>query len=127
MKEVNNKTNPVDFVVVGVPKAGTSSLYEYLKVHPQIFLTKQKELHFFSREALQKSHAGKGDKMALKPIIKNWQDYNNLFIDKLENQIAGDISPSYFYFANESISQIKKYLGSKIKIIIILRDPIERA
>ena len=58
-----------NFLIVGVPKAGTSSLYNYLKQHPEIYLPEQKELHYFTHQELSKNTAGPGDKLALKSII----------------------------------------------------------
>jgi lipid A disaccharide synthetase len=42
-----NKTVRPGFFVVGAPKCGTTSLYAYLKQHPQIYLPRIKELNFF--------------------------------------------------------------------------------
>src|SRR5260221_12872719 len=39
-----------DFLIIGVQKGGTTSLFEYLKEHPQITMSTQKELRFFSKE-----------------------------------------------------------------------------
>ncbi len=63
-REMSNE-NFLSFSVVGAPKAGTSSLYYYLKEHPEVFLTEQKELHFFSRNELKKNQSGPGYSLAL--------------------------------------------------------------
>ncbi len=120
------KTKP-NFLVVGVPKAGTSSLYNYLKEHPEIYLPEQKELHFFANRILEKNTEGPGDKLALKTIIRNREDYESLYKSIDEESAFGDISPSYFYFSDTVIPLIKSYLGGELKIIISLRDPISRA
>ena len=46
-----------DFVVIGAMKAGTTSLYHYLRDHPQIFMPKVKELDFFVEESMRRRRA----------------------------------------------------------------------
>ena len=53
------------FLVVGAPKAGTSSLYQYLQKHPDIYLPDQKELHYWSSAALAENTSGPGDQYSL--------------------------------------------------------------
>jgi len=114
------------FLVVGAPKAGTSSLYQYLQEHPEIYLPKQKELHYWSSEALSENTLGPGDQAALPNVVTTWRDYCRRYeAATLEKQL-GDVSPSYLYFYNRVIPELKRKLPA-VKIIIILRDPIERA
>lgn len=54
-KIVNKLNNIPNVLVAGVPKSGTTSLYKYLKEHPDIFLPDTKELHFFSSSEIKKS------------------------------------------------------------------------
>ncbi|MCH9035408.1 MAG: sulfotransferase [Planctomycetes bacterium] len=42
--------NKPDFFIVGAPKCGTTSLYEYLRQHPEVFMSRIKEPHFFGRD-----------------------------------------------------------------------------
>lgn len=116
-----------NFLIVGTPKGGTSSLFNYLKEHPEIYLPEQKELHFFSYNELMKNTNGPGDKLALANVIKSWEEYLSLYQGITTERMAGDVSPSYLYFSKEVIGRIKACLGENLKIIIMLRDPIERA
>ena len=114
------------FLVVGAPKAGTSSLYQYLRGHPDIYLPEQKELHYWSSEALSENTSGPGDQSALLDVVTTWHDYCQRYeAAALEKQL-GDVSPSYLYFYNRVIAELKQKLPA-VKIIIMLRDPIERA
>ncbi|SFI62199.1 sulfotransferase family protein [Olleya namhaensis] len=124
VKQINKKPN---FLVVGVPKSGTSSLYGYLKEHPEIYLPEQKELHFYTYNKLKENTEGPGDKLALKTVIKSKEEYELLYKNRKSEIASGDISPSYLYFADSAIPLIKSYLGEDVKIIITLRDPIGRA
>jgi len=120
---MNNKLP--NFLIVGAAKCGTSSLHNYLNQHPDIFMPtftpegiKVKEPRFLIKEKLQKR---------LPKGIWNYEDYKLLF-ESVTNEIAiGESTVLYLYYHNEAIKNIKKYLGEDIKIIIMLRNPIDRA
>tara|TARA_B100000795_G_scaffold201456_1_gene155264 strand:- start:4078 stop:5034 length:957 start_codon:yes stop_codon:yes gene_type:complete len=118
---------PLNFFVIGVPKSGTTSLYEYLRLHPEIYLPAQKELHFFTNERLLENISGPGDKDAISSVVKSYEDYYKLYNEAQSEQVTGDISPSYFYFIDDFISNLKDIEHNHVKIIICLRDPINRA
>lgn len=101
----------VDFICLGAQKAGTTGLYDYLSIHPEVFLPQKKEIHFFSRE----KNYSKGN---------DW--YNAHFDGCGKNQICGDISPDYMFF-NYVPKRIFKTIGKNVKLIIMLRNPIHRA
>jgi len=115
-----------NFIIVGAPKAGTSSLYHYLKDHPEIYLPEQKELHYWSSESLFENCSGPGDKLALNEVVSSWNDYCLKYQAATSEKQLGDVSPSYLYFYDHVIPEIKRKLPS-VKIIIMLRDPVERA
>ena len=109
----------VDFFIVGAPKAGTTSLYHYLNEHPDIDMSSQKEPDFFSYRYLQKQNLYYGKKR-----IDTIDKYHSLF--KRDNiKLRGEASVSYLFY--EDVPQrIIKY-NPNAKIIIMLRNPIERA
>jgi len=114
-----------NFFIVGAAKSGTTSLYHYIKQHPDIFMPKRKERFFFSginRNTFSGTGSFYGDY-----IIDRWEEYLNIFKDaKYENRI-GEGCVAYLYLYNESIKTMNKYLKEMPKIIIILRNPIDRA
>lgn len=120
---MNNLPN---FLVVGFPKCGSTSLHYFLDVHPEIFMPQQKEIHFFSYPNINLLNKGPKDKHVKKLQIGNIEDYSNLFRASSKSQISGEVSPSYVNYPNNCIPKIKEILGNP-KIIIILRDPINRA
>lgn len=120
-----SKSNLPNFLIVGAAKSGTTSLYHYLKQHPDIFIPERKECRFFSD--MPGKYSGPGDEIVNNRIIKDISEYKSLFSSNHEKKARGDISPDYLYFYKKSINNIKKYLGSQVKIIIILRNPVERA
>jgi len=105
-----------DFFIVGAPRSGTTSLYEYLKSIPEIFLSSDKEPNFFSISTDKKFFAG---------AIRDKKNYLDLFQNARENQLVGESSPSYL--RDSKSAQLIHDVSSNAKIIIILRNPIERA
>ena len=114
-----------NFLIVGAAKSGTSSLHNYLNQHPEIFMPSYnkegvnvKEPQFFVKERVQERlHFG----------IWDWKSYTELFANVKEQKCIGEASVFYLYYSKESIKNIKKYLGSDVKIIMILRNPVDRA
>ncbi|MBI2471502.1 MAG: sulfotransferase domain-containing protein [Planctomycetes bacterium] len=115
-----------NFLVVGAAKSGTTSLYYYLKQHPQVYLSRVKECKFFSN--MTADYVGPGDDEDLNmQIIKSIDEYTSLFSTVTHEKAIGDISPDYLYYYENSIKNIKSLLGDKVRIVIILRNPVDRA
>jgi len=108
------------FLIVGAPKAGTTSLYHYLSEHSQVFMSNPKEVNFFSREEIEAQGLYYKDFQA-----NNFEDYEKLFEDSKGEQAIGEASVSYLFYPNVPL-KIKRLIP-KCKIIIVLRDPVERA
>lgn len=114
-----------NFLVVGSAKSGTSTLYYQLLEHPEIYLPKErKELRFFSQMSDIKGPWG--DHLNTQ-ITKTFEDYAAFFSDVRNEKVIGEVSPDYLYFYDKSIKNIQKYLSDTTKIVMILRNPIERA
>ena len=114
-----------NFIIAGFPKCGTTSLHHYLNEHPEIYMPAQKELHFFTFNILSKLKNGPKDATIKETQIDNSEKYLS-FYKNVRNEVAiGDASPSYINYPSQ-FKKIKEYLNDP-KIIIILRDPINRA
>lgn len=118
--------NIPNFFIVGAAKAGTTSLYHYLRQHPDIFISPIKEPKFFSVTANRFPHCGPGDIDVDNTIIKNLNDYLSLFANVSTQKCIGEASADYLYFHTHVAPAIKAF-NPKAKIIIILRNPIDRA
>ncbi|MBN2825241.1 MAG: sulfotransferase domain-containing protein [Campylobacterales bacterium] len=102
--------NKVNFLIIGVQKGGTTALDSYLRKHPQISMAKQKEVHYFDNES----------------NFENSPDYDKYHQYFEENdKLKGETTPIYIYW-NNAIERIWEY-NKNIIIIVILRNPIERA
>jgi hypothetical protein len=113
-----------EFLVVGAAKSGTTTLFDYLCQSPEIFIPQRKEGRFFSQ--MRGDFQGPGADFQ-NDIIKSIDEYSDLYESAAKDQIAGDISNDYLYFYKNSIPLIKKHLGEDVKIIIFLRNPVDRA
>jgi len=105
------KVRMLDFLVIGSMKSGTTSLHKYLLKHKDIYLPPEKEAPFFSEDAVFKlgySHY-----------------FNDFFRDAPTNVLLGTVTP--MYMRNPISPQRIKDTCPNIKLIAILRDPIERA
>ncbi|MBM3320851.1 MAG: sulfotransferase [Candidatus Eisenbacteria bacterium] len=114
-----------NFLLIGAPKCGTTSLYHYLGQHPEIYLPDRKELHYFTYHQLKKQTAGPGDERVLDFACSTRAEYEAHYREADSFPAAGDLSPSYFCFP-ESSRAIREELGD-VRIILSIRDPIEKA
>jgi len=105
-----------NFFIVGAPKAGTTSLYEYLRTLPEIFMPKEKEPSFFCKGIIPNSSTW---------VIRDKNEYLKLYEKVTDEKIIGDASTFYLSDPGAS-SQIFKTVPDA-KILISLRNPIERA
>ena len=111
-----------NFILGGAKKAGTTSLYEYLKQHPQVYMTALKEPRFFAYNPADPQHV-KMDRQSFP--IRTLDDYTRLFADVRGEQAIGEGSPMYLTseFARHQIHD----LIPDVKLIFSLRHPVERA
>ena len=110
----------VGIFIVGTPKAGTTSLFHYLNAHPEIKMSSEKEPDYFSDKELYEQGLYYGGSR-----IENLEKYNKLFSGGKEEKIMGEGSVSYLFYPQVPI-RIKEY-NPESKIIIMFRNPIERA
>ncbi len=120
--------NKPNFLIVGAAKSGTTSLYKYLSEHPDIFMPEIiKEPRYFVSDIFinQKADGAEYLKKVNNTTIDKYDDYIHLF-DKADSATAiGEASVPYLYYHKTAIKKIKQELGD-IKIIIMLRNPIDR-
>ena len=113
---MNNLPN---LLIVGAAKSGTTSLHNYINQHPDVFMCSPKEPHFLINNEIGKQRVPNG--------ISNLEEYKRLFSTEEEYKFKGESSVMYLSFPEITISNIKKYLDGDVKIIIMLRNPVDRA
>ena len=103
--------------VVGAPRCGTTSLHVWLPAIPGVFMSRIKEPNFFSRRVIGRDHP------MVKPI-RDESDYLKLFSSANGARFAGEATP--FYLKDpEAATEIKRK-SPDARIIVSLRDPVER-
>lgn len=125
----NQEVQLPDFFIVGAAKSATTSLYTYLRQHPQVYIPRQKELYFFAF-AGETPTFKLADGRYREPVGYNQTDYFHFYEKCPTGAIAGDTSTWYLYYHQPVIANLKKMYGSRageLKIIMVLRNPIERA
>jgi hypothetical protein len=100
----------LDFVIIGAMKAGTTTLFEYLKQHPDMFMPASKEVPFFTEPASR-------------------AEYDSFLAQHFSRRgtaaCVGKATPHYL-LDTACASHIHS-LEPEIRMIAILRDPVERA
>ena len=117
-----------NLLVIGGQKCGSTWLHERLEVHPEIFMSNPKELRFFG-------HKGKTDSE------QGLVDYRAHFAAGAEQHYRGESTPAYFWSYDENSPWavdlkrsnlrippvVRRILGPEVKLILSLRDPVQRA
>ena len=101
-------------LIIGAAKAGTTTVYDLLKQHPEVFVSFDKEPRFFSHDDYFRRGV-------------DW--YTDTYFKKSANySIRCEATPHYLYWADKVSPRIKQVCQTeRVKFIVILRNPIERA
>ena len=124
-----------NFLILGAAKSGTTSLYDYLTQHPEVFTSPVKEPRYFAyaedfgaagedppaRPPMQ----GPGDEWANRNAVYTMDQYRALFAEAGDQQAVGEASPVYLY-SEAAPARIRQYLPD-VQLVVMLRDPVERA
>jgi hypothetical protein len=116
-----------NFMIIGVAKAGTTSLYRYLDQHPQVFMCSEKGSNYFGYED---ARAWKWTDEGDPPLLRHFQartfEQYQAFFDGVTDEIAiGEASPQYFRCPTAA-QRIHECLPN-VKLVASLRNPAERA
>jgi hypothetical protein len=116
-----------NFLIIGAPKAGTTSIANYLGEHPEIFMPCEKEPFYFISDTVRRINPK--DPM-LDSIMNKARltsvEYYKLFENVNNEKLIGEATVHYLYHYEEVIPKVKSELGD-IPIIIVLRNPSLRA
>ncbi len=109
-----------NFLIIGAAKSGTTSLHEELSKHPEIFMCNPKEPHFLADLPDDTIGGNYGY-----PRVDQ-AGYYALFENVKEEKVIGESSVSTLFYKN-AIKKAKSLLGEDIKIVVVLRNPVDRA
>ena len=105
----------LDFMIIGAQKCGTGALHRFLSQHPEIGMSSPKELHLF--DAPDYSRAWTPAQIDAR--------YRSFFAHCAGARIRGEATPIYLFFP-EIARELARY-NPELKLIVLLRDPVERA
>ncbi len=114
-----------DFFLAGAPKAGTTALHAALTRHPELYLSAVKEPKFFLTDGPPPLQGGPGDAKTYREHVWRRTDYEALFDPAPAGALRGESTPFYLYRADAQ--QRIRTLIPDARLIVVLRDPIERA
>lgn len=133
-----------NFFIVGAPKAGTTSLDAYLDQHPQIYMSPMKEPCFFADEFREENFSeeerpridremraldaylhGPMTQKKLGGLVSDWDDYVKLFRGVSDEIAIGEATPLYLWSPTAARNIARRLPHAKI--VMILRNPIDRA
>ena len=103
----------VGFLIAGTQRGGTTTLRNYLSRHPEVSMSRTKELHFFDNEKLWRSSP------------PDYAAYHAGFQLHPPQRLLGEATPIYMYW-KRALPRIREY-NPDLKLIMILRNPITRA
>lgn len=113
-----------NFLIIGAAKAGTTALYSYLRQHPDVFLSPDKEPQFFALEGERLSFRGPGTTIN-ETAVTRIEDYRALFADVRGEAAVGEASALYLYLP-KAADRIRHYIP-EARLIAVLRNPVDRA
>ncbi len=100
---------PLDFLIIGAQKCATTTLFEHLRGHPRINMPLEKEVPFFSGPDYCES---------------GWSDYAHKYFGDADERLWGKATPQYL--CDAAAPERIWALMPAVKLVVILRDPIDR-
>jgi Sulfotransferase family len=115
-----------EFLVIGAPRCGTTALWEMLRQHPQIYMPTKEPRFYSSDPQAARTHAhGRPRRRLGYPLVTDPESYRALFAPGYPSQVTGEASPSYLRSPLAAQRIAAEIPG--VKLIVILRHPVERA
>lgn len=114
-----------DFLVIGAPKAGTTALHAALARHPDLYMSPVKEPKFFLTDGPPPDRGGPGDAQTYREHVWRREDYEALFSGAPAGALRGESTPFYLY--DRDAQRRIRALIPDAKLIVLVRDPVERA
>jgi hypothetical protein len=112
-----------NFFIVGAARSGTTSLDRYLSQHPEIYMAPRKEVNFFTADHFPRS--GPGDERINREVIRDKNQYAQLFAGAAGEKAIGE--SSVFYLCYPGTAERIAQAVPNAKIIMVLRDPVDRS
>jgi len=115
------------FVIAGAARAGSTALSETLRAHTDVWLTQPKEPHYLAMAGETAAFSGPGDAETINRVaVTDPAAYRELFRGAESFAARGDASVSTLYYSAKAAPRLKA-LNPDARVILVLRDPVDRA
>ena len=112
-----------NMIIIGAPKTGTTSLHYYLSQHPEIYMSDDKEPHYFCSDLHEENDAFFKFNKYFR--YRDEEKYMSIFAEAKKEKIVGEASTTYIY--SKVAAKKMHAFDPKMKIIAIIRDPLDLA
>tara|TARA_Y200000002_G_scaffold383298_1_gene405045 strand:- start:16309 stop:17256 length:948 start_codon:yes stop_codon:yes gene_type:complete len=120
-----NENKLIDFLIIGAMKAGTTTVAEIMNYHPKLFIPESKEPSYFI-DWNNEFYNSYGENISWKSESANdFRSYKELFKSATPNTLKGEAST--LYLPSKGSPKLVYDHNPKMKLIVILREPIARA
>lgn len=120
-------TDAPNFLVIGAARSGTTALTSFLGEHPDVFVATPKEPHFLAFAGGAPRFSGLGDDDLINRIaVRDEQAWRGLFRGRSERRL-GEGSVTTLAYPDVSIPAIERYCAPGCRLVVMLRDPVDRA
>lgn len=114
-----------NFLIIGPPKSGTTSLHYALATHPEVFMSTPKEPKYLAFDGPPPTYCGPGDSYVNDRAIDSFVAYEALFASAGSARAIGEASP--FYLGSARAPEIIRKHVPAARLVAVLRNPLERA
>ena len=115
-----------NFAIIGTAKSGTTSVHYYLEQHPQVYMSPQKETNFFAFEGQEGWFRGPGDDRDLRYAVITTLDAYEKQFEAVSGEMAVGESSTWYLYSAQAAAKMRSLLP-KVKLIAMLRNPVDRA
>lgn len=110
-QKTESTARPLDFLLIGVPRAGTTSLFHYLRAHPQVYMPLEKEVPYFSWD----------DRFE-----RGWDVFFSEYFAKAPaDALIGKMTPQYW--GQQKVLDRLKATMPDVRLLVVFRNPVDRA
>lgn len=114
-----------NFLIIGAPRSGTTTLYDGLRQHPAVFMSPFKEPWYYALREIETPFRGPGDDHPTRRGVRTHEAYRSLFAGVREETAIGEASTLYLY-SERALRAIAAELPD-VRVIVSLRNPADRA
>jgi hypothetical protein len=120
-------SDAANFLVIGAARSGTTALTSFLAEHPDVFVTSPKEPHFLAFPGGAPRFVGLGDDDLInRAAVRDEQAWRALFRGRAESR-RGEGSVTTLAYPEASVPAIERYCAPGCRLVVMLRDPVDRA